>query len=102
MLFQRDTTKADTRLFLAISSSDDPSFFVAPMEKRSWFGNLFKFKPASYQLLSVYDFIASRDECRRILMTLGVRVTVENTGYLKCRFDEFRGIFQRRSTLCSR
>ena len=69
------------------------------MEKRSWFGSLFKFKPASYHLLSVYDFAASRDECRRLLMGLGVQVTVENTGYLSCRFDEFRGMSQRRSTL---
>jgi serine/threonine-protein kinase HSL1 (negative regulator of Swe1 kinase) len=100
MLFQRDTTMADALTSLATSSSDDPSFFVAPMEKRSWFGNLFKFKPASYQLLSVYDFTASRDECRRLLMGLGVQVTVENTGYLRCRFDEFRGMSQRHSTLC--
>jgi serine/threonine-protein kinase HSL1 (negative regulator of Swe1 kinase) len=92
-------TKPDTPLFLAIGSSDDSPFFVAPMEKRSWFGNLFKFRPASYHLLSVYDFTTSRDECRRLLMGLGVRVTVENTGYLRCRLDEFRGMYQRRSTV---
>ena len=37
------------------------------------------------------------DECRRILVGLGVQVTVENTVYLGCRFDEFRGMSQVRT-----
>lgn len=32
-------------------------------------------------------------------MGLGVQVTVENSGYLGCRFDEFRGMSQRRFAL---
>ncbi|KAI0051029.1 Pkinase-domain-containing protein [Auriscalpium vulgare] len=63
----------------------------SPLLSPAWFGNLFKFKPASFSLLSVHDAHASREECRRILSSIGVRVILtqaEETGILKCKVDE--------------
>lgn len=63
------------------------SSLSAPViEKATWFGNLFKFKPASFNLLSVYDMTATRDESRRLLTGMGVLVTVEISGHLSCHF----------------
>ncbi|KAG8929179.1 hypothetical protein FRC02_005911 [Tulasnella sp. 418] len=63
--------------------------------KRSWFTNLFNFKPASYSLLSLYDAQRTRDECKKLLRDQGVVVLVQNSdalsgGILKCRLDEIR------------
>ncbi|KAG9037548.1 hypothetical protein FRB95_005130 [Tulasnella sp. JGI-2019a] len=63
--------------------------------KRTWFTNLFNFKPASYSLLSVYDPRTTRDECKNLLRTVGVSVVVQNSesvggGVLKCKLDEVR------------
>ncbi|KAG9309519.1 Pkinase-domain-containing protein [Chiua virens] len=71
----------------------DSSFTLPSTPRRRWLGNVFKFKPASYQLLSVHDAFTSREECRRLLVGIGVRVIhtlSEGSGVLKCRFDETR------------
>ncbi|KAA1468869.1 Pkinase-domain-containing protein [Dentipellis sp. KUC8613] len=70
-------------------SLDSPS--VASPLSPAWFGNLFKLKPASFCLLSVHDAQASRDECNRLLNSIGVRVVLthaESHGILKCKVDE--------------
>ncbi|KAH9971682.1 kinase-like domain-containing protein [Lactifluus volemus] len=57
----------------------------------AWFGNLFKLKPVSFSLLSVHDPHTSREECKRILHGLGVRVALihaDGLGTLKCRLAE--------------
>lgn len=57
----------------------------------AWFGNLFKLKPMSFSLLSVHDPHTSREECKRILHGLGVRVALihaDGLGTLKCRLAE--------------
>ncbi|KAH9027927.1 kinase-like domain-containing protein [Lactarius hengduanensis] len=57
----------------------------------TWFGNLFKLKPVSFSLLSVHDPHTSREECKRILHGLGVRVVLihaDELGILKCRLDD--------------
>ncbi|TDL23777.1 Pkinase-domain-containing protein [Rickenella mellea] len=76
------------------TSSDSSAFLPSPSApRRSWFGNLFKFKPASFQLLSVHDASTSRDECRRILASMGIRTVLaqaEEFGILKCKLDEIR------------
>ena len=73
----------------------DSSFTLPSMPRRRWLGNVFKFKPASYRLLSVHDAFTSREECRRLLVGIGVKVVLtlsEGSGVLKCRFDETRDL----------
>ncbi|KAG8899364.1 hypothetical protein FRB99_006764, partial [Tulasnella sp. 403] len=62
-------------------------------QKRSWFANLFNFKPAAYTLLSMYDPSVTRTECRKLLRSFGVKVIAENSesptgGILKCLLEE--------------
>lgn len=69
----------------------DSSFTLPSTPRRRWLGSVFKFKPASYQLLSVHDAFTSREECRRLLVGVGVKVVLtlsEGSGVLKCRFEE--------------
>ena len=69
----------------------DSSFTLPSTPRRRWLGNVFKFKPASYQLLSAHDAFTTREECRRLLVGIGVKVVLtlsEGSGILKCRFDE--------------
>ena len=71
----------------------DSSFTLPSTPRRRWLGNVFKFKPASHQLLSVHDGFTTREECRRLLVGIGVKVVLtlsEGSGVLKCRFDETR------------
>ncbi|KAK7012265.1 CAMK/CAMKL/GIN4 protein kinase [Favolaschia claudopus] len=61
--------------------------------KRAWFENVFSFKPITYTLPSTRDFYTTRNECRRLLMAMDVRVVLEDSdglGILKCRLDESR------------
>ncbi|KAJ7504479.1 kinase-like domain-containing protein [Mycena galericulata] len=61
--------------------------------KRSWLGNVFSFKPVTYTLTSTRDVHTTRNECRRLLMRMEVRVVLEDSeglGVLKCRLDEAR------------
>jgi serine/threonine-protein kinase HSL1 (negative regulator of Swe1 kinase) len=70
------------------SASDPPP--ASPLSP-TWFGNLFKLKPASSLLLSVHDPHTTREECKRILHGLGVRASLthaEGLGVLKCRLEE--------------
>jgi serine/threonine-protein kinase HSL1, negative regulator of Swe1 kinase len=80
------------------NASDSSSGFLsspsASADKPTWFANLFKFKPATFNLLSVYDAYDTRDECKRLLVSIGVSVTVENSGHLGCRFDGVSGTYQ--------
>jgi hypothetical protein len=77
----------------AMSSGSAQSGVASP--KRSWFGNLFSFKPASVTVNSHQNVSASRDLARKVLGELGVRsATVEIDGMraLKCRFDDVVGM----------
>jgi serine/threonine-protein kinase HSL1 (negative regulator of Swe1 kinase) len=70
------------------SASDPPP--ASPLTP-TWFGNLFKLKPVCFSLLSVHDPYTSREECKRILHGLGVRVVLihaDELGILKCRLDD--------------
>ncbi|KAJ7115870.1 kinase-like domain-containing protein [Mycena epipterygia] len=61
--------------------------------KRTWLGNVFSFKPITYTLSSAHDVHTTRNECRRLLMRMDVRVVLEDSeglGVLKCRLDEVR------------
>lgn len=61
--------------------------------KRSWLGNVFNFKPVTHTLSSIHDIHITRNECRRLLMRMDVRVVLEDAeglGVLKCRLDEVR------------
>ena len=61
--------------------------------KRSWFNNLFSFKPASCTLLSHDNVANTRERTKRALGDLHVRVAVveiDGLRALKCRLDEVR------------
>ena len=54
-------------------------------------GSLYKIKPVSFSLLSMYDLDTSREECERILPGLGMRAVLihaDGPGVLKCQLDE--------------
>ena len=65
-----------------------------PSPKRSWFNNLFSFKPPSCTLLSHDNVANTRDRSKRILIDLGVKLTVveiDGIRALKCRVEEMKG-----------
>ncbi|KZT27880.1 Pkinase-domain-containing protein, partial [Neolentinus lepideus HHB14362 ss-1] len=77
--------------------SDDSWFPPSPSSfspRRRWFGHLFKFKPANYQLLSMADVYNTREECRRLLIGMGVQIThcrsADGLDVLKCKLEEVR------------
>ncbi|KAF7370687.1 CAMK/CAMKL/GIN4 protein kinase [Mycena sanguinolenta] len=66
---------------------------ISSSPKRTWLENVFSFKPITYTLSSMRDFYTTRNECRRLLMRMDVRVVLEDSeglGVLKCRLDEAR------------
>ncbi|KAF5388621.1 hypothetical protein D9757_004751 [Collybiopsis confluens] len=94
------------------SSSTIPheSFLLSPMSTGSsnyssgsssgWFASVFKFaKPEVFTLFSMHGVHTTRNECRRLLMDLDVRVILEEEqeegpdrigGILKCKIDEIK------------
>ncbi|KAG1728060.1 Pkinase-domain-containing protein [Suillus paluster] len=69
----------------------DSSFTLPSTPRRRWLDSVFRFKPVTYQLMSTHDAFTTREECRRMLVNMGVRVVLthaENVGILKCRTDE--------------
>ncbi|KAH8104005.1 kinase-like domain-containing protein [Cristinia sonorae] len=78
----------------AFSVSDGGSSFVfSSVPRRTWLGNLFRFKPASFQLVSTQDAAYTRQECREILESLGLTVVLtqaEGMGVLKCKLEDSR------------
>ncbi len=85
-------------------SEGSSSSFVSGQPKRSWFGNLFNFKPATFQLLSTRDPDETRDVCTKALELIGVHIAViaapptqahvddgwRGTAVLKCHYDDDR------------
>ncbi|KAI6010698.1 Pkinase-domain-containing protein [Pisolithus orientalis] len=72
------------------SASSDSSTTLASTSGGWWLSNAFSFKPASYELLSVQNTFTTREECRKLLVGLGIRITLthaEEAGVLKCKFD---------------
>ncbi|KAF8216401.1 kinase-like domain-containing protein [Mycena galopus ATCC 62051] len=68
---------------------------ISSSPKRTWLENVFSFKPITYTLPSARDFYTTRNECRRLLMGMNVRVVLEDSeglGVLKCRLDEGRDL----------
>ncbi|KAL4066024.1 kinase-like domain-containing protein [Scleroderma yunnanense] len=64
------------------------SFPSMPRKRR--LSNVFRSRPASYELLSTRNVFTSREECRRVLLRLGIRVNLTHTeeaGVLECKFD---------------
>jgi serine/threonine-protein kinase HSL1, negative regulator of Swe1 kinase len=71
--------------------TDSSSYFFSNSPKRNWFGNIFRFGPTSYQLLSTHDVSVTRRECRRLLESMGMSVMLfqtEGMGTLKCKLPE--------------
>jgi hypothetical protein len=91
---ERSTLRRKTKDFNPVSPAfSDSSFTLPSTPRRSWFGNVFKFKPTSFVLLSIHDAYTSREECRRMLVGLGIRVTLthaEGLGILRCKLDEVK------------
>lgn len=95
MMSRRKSLRAS---FFSSVSSDSSSTLASTPRKR-WLGNMFNFKPASYELLSVQNTFTTREECHKLLVGLGVRITLTHTkeaGVLKCKFD---GVEDPRGTL---
>ncbi|KAJ7066713.1 kinase-like domain-containing protein [Mycena amicta] len=68
---------------------------VSLSPKRRWLGGLFNLKPITTTLTSLYDVYTTRNECRRVLMGMDVRVVlddVDGLGVLKCRLEETRDV----------
>lgn len=57
------------------SALSDGSFVLPSTPRRKWFGALFRFKPASHQLLSTKDAEETHATCRRLLEDMGVTVS---------------------------
>ncbi|GAW08155.1 Pkinase-domain-containing protein [Lentinula edodes] len=77
----------------SVLSSSSP--FLSPMSTGSaWFTNVFKFsRPEVFTLHSTHSVHVTRNECRRLLMAMDVRVVLEDAeglGILKCKLDEVR------------
>lgn len=75
--------------FSAVSSSSAST----PSPKRSWFNNLFSFKPASCTVLCHDNVANTRERTKRALHDLGVRVAlveIDGLRALKCRLEEVR------------
>lgn len=61
---------------------------------KRWLDNVFKFKTATYTLLSTHDINTTRSECRRLLMELDLLVSIDDSeklGVLKCRSVDPQG-----------
>lgn len=79
----------------AFSTMSAGSAISTSSPKRSWFNNLFSFKPASCTLLCRDNIGNTRERTRRALIDLGVQVTVaeiDGLRGLKCRLDEVRDL----------
>ena len=77
------------------SISEASSSFNVPSAPKTWFTNLFKFRPVSFTLLSVKDVESTSLKCQSLLLIAGVRVLLtcndETQGiFLKCQLDEVR------------
>lgn len=78
-----------------MSLSEASSFSISSAPKKSWFANLFKFKPASMTIPSMLDEAASRSACRRLLSNAGINVTTMHADdsratFLQCKLEEVR------------
>jgi serine/threonine-protein kinase HSL1, negative regulator of Swe1 kinase len=78
-----------------IALSEASSFSVSSAPRKSWFANIFKFKPASLTIPSMLDESASRTAARRLLTNAGVNVVVTHSEemrrtFLHCTLDEVR------------
>ncbi|KAK4049021.1 serine/threonine-protein kinase gin4 [Microbotryomycetes sp. JL201] len=77
-------------------STNPPTSYGADSssQKHSWFAGLFNWKSAlTYTLMSTESISASRQECLRLLSSMGVNVTVQSVDgmtVLKCRVYELR------------
>jgi serine/threonine protein kinase len=101
---EKDQSKLKKNMRLASPGfSDTSSSFTLPSPspvsplssspKRRWLGHVFRFKPTSFNLLSTHDIKTTRNECRRLLMGMNVRVMLEDSealGILRCRLEEVK------------
>lgn len=74
------------------SSATSTSSSVSP--KRSWFNNLFSFKPASFTLMSSDNIGNTRERAKKLLSSIGCRVEIvelDGLRALKCRYDDVKG-----------
>ncbi|KAF7309721.1 CAMK/CAMKL/GIN4 protein kinase [Mycena indigotica] len=69
--------------------SRSTSISVSP--KRRWLGGVFNSKPVAVTFESFYDIYTTRNECRRLLMEMDLRVVLgdaEGLGVLHCRLED--------------
>jgi serine/threonine-protein kinase HSL1 (negative regulator of Swe1 kinase) len=76
------------------ASTSAASSASTPSPKRSWFNNLFSFKPPTCTVLCHDSIANTREKTKRILDGQGVRVAVveiDGVRGLKCRLDDVKG-----------
>ncbi|KJA23602.1 hypothetical protein HYPSUDRAFT_76926 [Hypholoma sublateritium FD-334 SS-4] len=69
--------------------------FPSPVDaqRRGWLDTVFKFRPATYSLLSRFDVHTTRAEARRLLTEMDMLVALEDAeklGVLKCRSQDIK------------
>ncbi|KAF9266853.1 Pkinase-domain-containing protein [Marasmius fiardii PR-910] len=86
----RSSPSPTTPFTYAAESLFSPSSNAYP--RANWFANVFRFRPGSSTLTSVHNVHTTRNECRRLLMDMDVRVILksEGLGVLKCKVDEIK------------
>ncbi|PPQ68574.1 hypothetical protein CVT25_005418 [Psilocybe cyanescens] len=80
-------------MFSEAGSSFSLPSSIGGAAQRSWLDNIFKFKPATYSLLSRHDIHTTRSECRRLLTEMNMLVSLEGSdklGILKCRSHDVK------------
>ncbi|KAJ9126161.1 hypothetical protein QFC24_002434 [Naganishia onofrii] len=68
-----------------------------PSPKRSWFQNLFNFKPQPFTLWSYESISTTANTVQRELTNYGVRIAVErlkDQTILRCKVNDMRGMYQ--------
>lgn len=77
---------------------------ATPSPKRSWFQNLFNFKPQPFTLWSYESISTTANTVQRELTNYGVRIAVErlkDQTILRCKINEMRGNFRKTTSKCS-
>ncbi|KAG9223949.1 hypothetical protein CCMSSC00406_0004435 [Pleurotus cornucopiae] len=98
------TKKKHSQDVISPAFSEDGSSFSSPSPsptsplptsstppKRAWFGNVFKFRPLSHSLFSLYDEQETSNVCRRIIGEMDVRVSLEildGSPVLRCKLED--------------
>jgi len=86
-------TDGKSSIPLSLPSAFSLPPFASSSPKRTWFGNVFNLRPATFSLISAHDVQTTRSECRRLLVLMKVRIVSEDPhglGVFRCKVDEVK------------